>query len=161
MPKFAVLDGIRVTSTSEAEYRFEHPLTGEVFASIWFRPMAEENSDYLSERVRLAVERAEKEVAASRSKADRKRNIVSSEQLEEDREMDRVLMARTCATRWGVVPQLEDGTPAEFSEQAVYEFFRQLPNYLFDPCRSFVANVYNFIPRPTLTENQAEALGNS
>lgn len=163
MADFSNLKKLDVNEASEAEYVFED-IPGE--PSIWFRPMTDANPAFLNERVRLAVERAEQ--ANKETRGQRRKRVLSADQLEEDRELDRVLMARTCAIRWGTAPKDVEGSEPEFSEQNCYDFLKALPNYMLDPCRGFVANVYNFVDRTALagatgTENAdgGETLGNS
>lgn len=159
MADFSHLAKLDVTATSEAEYTFDD-IPGE--PSIWFRPMTDANPAYLNERVRLAVERAEK--TQKETKAQRKKRVMSAEQIEEDREQDRILMARTCAIRWGTPPRDVDGNCPEFSEETCLDFLRALPDYMLDPCRGFASNVYNFVDqaaRAALMADQGEELGNS
>jgi hypothetical protein len=153
-PDFSHLQKLDVTEDSEAEYVFED-IPGE--PSIWFKPMTDANAAFLNERVKVAVKRAEQEQKAP--KAQRRKKILSSERLEEDRDIDRELMAKTCATRWGTPPKDVDGNAPEFSAENCLAFLRALPSYMFDPCRAFVGNVYNFIDREALGD-PAE-LGNS
>lgn len=156
MTDFSHLRKLDVTEESEAEYVFED-IPGE--PSIWFRPMTDANPDYLNERVRLAVERAEKE--SKDTKATRRKKVLSSDRLEEDRDIDRVLMAKTCALRWGTPPKDVNGDEPEFSVENCLAFLRALPNYMLDPCRGWVANVYNFVDRKALSGDDGETLGNS
>lgn len=159
MVDFSHLKKLDVTEASEAEFVFDD-IPGE--PSVWFRPMTDTNADYLNERVRLATERAEAQ--QKETKGQRRKRVLSVEQLEEDREQDRVLMARTCALRWGTPPKASDGSEPEFSEENCLAFFRALPSYMFDPCRGFVSNVYNFVDqeaRKALQPGSGEALGNS
>jgi hypothetical protein len=145
MVDFSHLQKLHVTEASEALFVFED-IPGE--PSIWLAPMAESNTKYMNERVRVAVERADQVI--QETKAERRRRMMSTAQLEEDRELDRVLMARTCALRWGTPPKDKDGKEPEFSEANCYDFFKALPPFMFDPCRNFVNNVYNFIDRAAL-----------
>ncbi len=163
MVDFSHLAKLDVNEASEAEFVFED-IPGE--PSIWFKPMTDANPDYLNERVRLAVERAEQ--ANKETKGQRRKRILSADQLEEDRELDRILMARTCAVRWGTAPKDVKGDTPEFNEQNCYDFLKAVPSYMFDPCRGFVSNVYNFVDRNALAgasgsagADGGEALGNS
>lgn len=156
MADFSHLRKLDVTEESEAEYVFEE-IWGE--PSIWFRPMTDANPEYLNERVRVAVERAEKDQKETKKK--RREKILSSDRLEDDREVDRILMAKTCALRWGTPPKDIDGNDVEFSEANLLDFLRALPNYMLDPCRGWVANVYNFVDRKAAEPKWAETLGNS
>lgn len=156
MADFSHLRKLDVTTESLAEYVFED-IPGD--PSIWFRPMTDANTDYMNERVRLAVERAEKE--QKETKTQRKKRVLSTEQIDEDRDLDRLLMARTCAVRWGNAPRDVNGDQPEFNEENCLAFLRALPNYMFDPCRGFVGNVYNFVDRKAINEWEAEKLGNS
>lgn len=166
MVDFSHLKKLDVSEASEAEYVFEDIVIGrtpegvDICPSIWFRPMTDANPLYLNERVRIAVERAEQ--ANKETKGQRRKRLLSSDQLEEDRELDRVLMARTCAIRWGTPPKDVDGNEPEFSEANCYDFLKALPSYMIDPCRGFVANVYNFVDRNALIgPDGGETLGNS
>lgn len=164
MVDFSNLKKLDVNEASEAEYIFED-IPGE--PSIWSRPMTDANPVFLNERVRLAVERAE--ASSKETRGARRKRMLSAEQLEEDRELDRILIARTCALRWGTAPKDVDGNEPEFSEQNCYDFLKALPSYMVDPYRGFLANVYNFIDRSALAgadetegdDDGGETLGNS
>lgn len=156
MPDFSHLRKLEVTEQSEAEYVFDD-IWGE--PSIWFHPMTDSNPQYLNERVRLAVERAE--AAEKETKKQRRAKVLSSDRLEDDRELDRILMAKTCAVRWGTPPRDVDGNEVEFSEQNVLDFLRAIPNYMLDPVRGWVANPYNFVDRNAAKPGWADTLGNS
>lgn len=159
MADFSHLRKLEVDQNSEAEFVFED-IQGE--PSIWFAPMTDANTKYLNERVRLSTERAEAQMKETR--AQRRKRILSAEQLEEDRDLDRVIMASTCALRWGTPPKDAKGKDVEFSEENCLDFFRAIPSYMMDPCRGFVSNVYNFVDPGALhpvTEAAGDALGNS
>lgn len=143
MADFSHLKKLDVTKESEAEYTFDD-IWGE--PSIWFKPMIEANTDFMNERVRLAVDRAEKE-QKNQSKKKRREALMSTDRLEDDREQDRILMAKTCAIRWGTPPKDVDGNDVEFSPDNVLDFLRAIPSFMLDPARGFVANPYNFIDR--------------
>lgn len=163
MADFSHLKTLDVTEESEAEYIFED-IPGE--PSIWFRPMTDSNPDFMNERVRLAVERAEKDQA--KTKAKRRKQVLSTDRLEEDRDFDRILMARTCVIRWGKPFADVDGKVHDLNEQTALDFFNALPNYMLDPCRGWLSNPYNFVNpdaveamKKKLTPDQADDLGNS
>jgi hypothetical protein len=163
MADFSHFKKLDVSETSEAEYVFDDVVIGrasdgtEIYPSIWFRPMVDSNAAYLNERVRLAVERAEK--ANKETKSQRRKRVLSAEQVEEDRELDRILMARTCAIRWGVPPKDVNGDEPEFSEENCLAFLQALPGWIFDGCRGFASNIYNFVDRNALIGDAAN-LGN-
>ena len=104
MADYSHLKKLDVNEQTTAEYIFED-IPGE--PSIIFAPMTDSNPDYLNERVRIAVERAEADQA--NTKAKRREKILSSARLDEEREIDRELMARTCAKGWGNPPKDEKG----------------------------------------------------
>ena len=159
MADYSHLKKLDVTAESEAEYTFDE-IWGE--PSIWCRPMTDANLDYMNERVRLAVEKAEKDGKETRKQ--RRQKILSTDRIEEDRESDRVLIARTCALRWGTAPRDVEGNSPEFSEKECYEFLSQMPNYMLDPFRGWVANVYNFVDRDAAKPawaSDADELGNA
>jgi hypothetical protein len=155
MPDFSHLEKLNVTEQSEAEYTFDE-IWGE--PSIWFHPMTDSNAEYLNERVRLAVERAE--ASEKDTKKQRRAKVLSSDRLEEDRELDRVLMAKTCAIKWGTPPRDKDGKVVEFSKENVLDFLRAIPNYMLDPLRGWIANPYNFVDRLAAKPGWADELGN-
>lgn len=155
MPDFSHLAKLDVTEASEAEYTFDE-IWGE--PSIWFHPMTDANPVFLNERVRLAVARAE--ASEKDTKKQRRAKVLSSDRLEEDRELDRLLMAKTCAVRWGNPPRDKDGNVVEFSEQNVLDFLRAIPSYMLDPARGWVSNPYNFVDRQAAKPEWADTLGN-
>lgn len=158
MADFSHLKKLEVTEESEAEYVFDD-IWGE--PSIWFRPMTEANPEFMNERVRLAVERAEKEGKAPKKK--RRQQMLSTDRLEDDREQDRILMANTCALRWGTAPKDLEGNEVEFSKANALDFLRAIPTYMLDPARGWIANPYNFVDREGAKPKwagDAEELGN-
>lgn len=156
MADFSHLAKLHVTDTSEAEYTFEE-IWGE--PSIWFRPMTDANPDFLNERVRIAVERAEADQKAT--KRTRREKLLSMDRLEEDREQDRILLATTCAVRWGNPPRDKDGAVVEFSPENALDFLRALPSYMIDPLRGWASNPYSFVDRQSAKPGWADSLGNS
>lgn len=156
MADFSHLAKLHVTDASEAEYTFEE-IWGE--PSIWFRPMTDANPDFLNERVRIAVERAEAE--QKQTKRTRREKLLSLDRLEEDREQDRILLAKTCALRWGNPPRDKDGEIVEFSPDNALDFLRALPSYMIDPLRGWASNPYSFVNREAAKPGWADALGNS
>jgi hypothetical protein len=164
---YSHLRKLDVTEASEAEYVFNDIIVGRnddgsgINPSIWFRPMIESNKLFLHERIKLATERAE---ALTKSK---KKDKVAqlADRMDEDRDTDRVLIARTCALRWGTAPKDTKGKEHEFSAEECLSFLQALPNYIFEPLRSWVQNPYNFVD-PEAYETgggivNGDALGNS
>lgn len=155
--------------TKFAHYKQKHDINGEtlrefVFGdlegepSVWVAPATDVNPEFLNERVRIAIERAESAPGTPRGK---RTPAITSDGIEADREADRVLLSRTCAKKWGTPPVDQDGQPVEFNEANCYEFFKELPIWIFDPLRGFASNIYNFAPSTHVTEASAEAMGNS
>lgn len=167
MSDYSHLKTLDVTEETEAEYTFTDVLVGRngdgtgVYPSIFFRPMIESNKLFLNERIRLTTERADQ--APKGKKKDKVVQLV--ERLDDDRENDRVLIARTCAVRWGTAPKDKDGVEHEFSADECLSFLQALPNYMFDPLRGWVSNPYNFVnPEAYKTGGgivDADTLGNS
>lgn len=157
MADFSHLKKLEITEESTAEYVFED-IPGE--PSIIFAPMTDQNPEYLNARVRIAVDRAERDQGKTRSK--KRAEILSSDRLKDDRDIDRELMAKTCARGWGNPPVDVNGETPEFSPENCHDFLKAVPDWLIDPCRSFVANIYNFVDRSALiTPDKAEDLGNA
>lgn len=160
MADYSYLRRLDVDEATTAEYVFDE-VPGA--PSIIFKPMAESNPAYMSERIRLAVEKAnaDAEKQKTETKKQRRERLVSTAVIEEDRENDRVLMARTCAVGWGVAPRDINGREPKFSEDECYQFLSALPNHMLDPCRGWVANIRNFISATAFSEIEAEILGKS
>lgn len=154
MADFSHLAKLHVTEASEAEYIFED-IWGE--PSIWFRPATDANADFLNERVRLAVARAEAD--QKESKRTRREKILSSERLEEDRRQDVILLAKTCALRWGTPPLDLNGKEVEFSPENALDFLNALPSYMIDPLRGWAQNPYSFVNRDAAKPGWADSLG--
>lgn len=158
MVDFSNIAALDVDEKTEAEYTFDL-VPG--LPSIFFSPAHDSNPRFLDERLRLSVERAEKLVRAPRGKRPAKQTPDDlKRQLEEDREQDRVLLARTCALRWGTPPKDVNGAEPEFSPDNCYAFLKALPNYMLDPLRNWAANIYNFVNDPAVSEEEAGQLGN-
>lgn len=155
MADFSNLKPLHISEETLAEYTFDD-IPGE--PSIWLAPATDANQHYQAERLRVSIERAE---AAEKAPRNRKRKVaLTVEDIEADRELDRELLARCCAKKWGTPPKDVTGKEPEFSEANCYDFFKALPNYMFDPLRNFVANPFNFVDRTGITETQARELGN-
>lgn len=156
MADYSHLAKLHVTEQSEAEYVFDQ-VWGD--PSIFFRPMVDSNPDFFNERVRLAIARAEAD--EKKSKKDRREKILSSERLAEDRAQDVILLATTCAVRWGNPPRDINGDQPEFSPEEVLAFLQALPSYMIDPLRGWATNPHNFVDRAAAKPGWADALGNS
>ena len=155
MADFSNLKPLHISEETLAEYTFDD-IPGE--PSIWLAPATDANPHYQGERLRVSIERAE---AAEKAPRNRKRKVaLTVDDIEADRELDRELLARCCAKKWGTPPKDVNGKEPEFSEANCYDFFKALPNYMFDPLRNFVANPFNFVDRTGITESQARDLGN-
>lgn len=154
MVDFSNLKPLHVTAETLAEYTFDD-IPGE--PSIWMAPATDANALFQSERLRVSIERAE---AAEKAPRGKRKIVLTVEEIEADRELDRVLLSKCCAKKWGTPPQDVNGTEPEFNEANCYDFFKALPNFLFDPLRGFAANPYNFIDRQALTDAQARKVGN-
>lgn len=159
MADFSNLKVLDVTNESTAEYGFPD-IPGE--PSIILAPAHDSNEAFLNERLRLSIERADRLSAEPRGRKAAKATPEDlKRQLEEDREMDRVLISRVCARNWGTAPKDVKGDQPEFSEANCYDFLAALPIYMFDPLRNFAANIYNFVKRPPITSGEAGEMGNA
>lgn len=156
---FSHLKKMDVNDETPAEYVWR-ALEGD--PGIIFAPMVDSNRSYLNETIRLTSDRVEKASNAPPI-AQRDQAKATADRMFADRDQDRWLLAYTCARGWGVnPPTLADGTVPEFSPDAAHAFLKALPDYLFDPCRSWAQNPFNFVPRKSLvTEDQADQLGKS
>jgi hypothetical protein len=167
MADYSHLKRLGASEQTEREYIFDDIVLGQtedgvdISPSIWFRPMTDANPAYMNERVRLAVEKAEKDSKQpARSKAERRKELLAGDRIEEDRDMDRVLIARCCAVRWGTPMPDAAGAVHDLDEEEAYSFLCALPSHIIDPLRGWVQNIYNFVDRYALTEQRTETLGN-
>lgn len=167
MVDFSNLTRLDVTDETTVEYVFSL-VPGQ--PSVWLAPATDQNKLYLNERLKIATQRAEKLAAEAKGRGGRSRKKakvqITADDFEEDREVDRVLLARTCCKRWGVAPKDVKGDQPEFNEENCYAFLKALPDYMLDPFRNFAGNVYNFMPSLgddflPITDEEKEALGNS
>lgn len=143
----------QVTAETTAEYRFPF-IPGT--PSIIFAPAHDSNPVFHDERLRLALEASDKEPQRA---ADITVESLKQQEID-DRERDRKLLSRTCARAWGVAPKDIKGAQPEFSVENCYDFFVALPEWMFDPMRNWVTNLYNFVKRPPVTEDEAAKMGN-
>lgn len=167
MSDYSHLRKLDVTGDSEAEYVFSDIIVGRnkdgtgVHPSIFFRPMVDSNKLYLNERIRMSTERAE--TSAKDGKKDKVQKL--ADRIDEDRETDRALIAKSCAIRWGVAPLDAKGKAHDFSTDECLSFLKALPNYIFEPLRAWVTNPYNFVDPDAYATGggiiNADALGNS
>lgn len=159
MADFSNLAKYAVTEATEREYSFAEV---DGAPSIFFAPAHDSNPAFLNERLRLSILRADERTAEVNAA---KPGKVTPEKLaadiEEDREFDRQLLARTCARRWGTPPTDVEGNQPEFSAENCYAFLKALPIHMLDPLRNWAANVRNFVERPSLDTGAANKLGNA
>lgn len=137
-------------------------LVGE--PSLVCRPAHDENAAFFDERIRLAAERAEKVKNEPRRKSGDP--IVTPDiirkSIEEDRDYDRRIIAKVCIADWGPSPPVDaKGKPVPFTEDNARAFLEALPNYIIDPFRNWIANIFNFVDRPKADPGQQAALGES
>ena len=124
--------------------------------SVILSPAHDSNPDFLDARLRRSVAQSEKLAQAPRGNGDDKLTPESlKRQIEDDREVDRDLIARTCARAWGNPPVAIDGSKPEFSADNCYAFFKALPDWIFDPFRNFAGNLYNFVKQPPVDGDTA------
>lgn len=156
MADFSHLKALAVTSATTKEYTFDR-IEGE--PSVIVAPATDDNEDYLRARLELALADVP-DVEAKPKRQSNKPTVADLEkQYEEQREIDRKLLAKACCRGWGETPPVDkDGKAVEFSEANAYDFFAALPDYMFDPFRNYCGNVMNFAPRP---KPDGEKLGNS
>jgi hypothetical protein len=158
---YSNLQALHVSDETLAEYVWD-AIPGE--PSLWLAPATDANPSFQSERLRVSIKRAEE----ARNAPQRRGAVLTADDIEADRELDRVLIARCCAKRWGTPPLDVNGNAPEFSEAECYSFFKALPNFLFDPLRGFASSSMNFVDkgkvaamRRKITDGQARELGNS
>jgi hypothetical protein len=158
-PNFDYLKKLDVNEESTAEFTFDR-IWGE--PSITCRPMAECNTSYMNERVRIAVERAKADEAKpKKTRKERQEQLIDLERIKEDRQLDIQLIATTCAVGWGTPPRDTDGREVEFSPANCRAFLEALPDYEVDIFRAWAENIHNFIDRAAAKPAWADSLGNS
>lgn len=150
MADFSNIAALNVDETTLAPYTFYYIPDEPV---IWLAPATEENKPYINAHRRAAAEQAAKEIRRPSGE------IMTPEEREENRDIDRKIIAEHCAKRWDRIKD-RHGNIIEFSQEECLAFLRALPNWMFDPIRGFVLNQANFIQKPTLAPGTAETLGN-
>lgn len=156
-PDFSHLRKYAVTEDATAEFVFSR-LEGD--PSVILAPAHDCNQPYLRERMAANIKMAERLGSARAgqiSADDLMRNTAS------ERDTDRRLLALTCARSWGTAPKDAKGKEVEFTPENCHEFFKALPDEMFDPVRNFASNLINFFPerKPGFVEGDGAALGNS
>lgn len=127
-------------------------------------PAAKENEEWHIGQVQLVMEKnaeaAKRDVTLAAPELT-PQDIVKGMDLDFDKDL--VLIARHCVKDWPVPPIKADGEPAEFSEQNVLDFLRQIPERWSSPFVNWAKNIYNFEPRAAkkITESDARAMGNA
>lgn len=143
----------QVTSETTKEYFFDM-IPGR--PSVVMAPAHDSNPDFLDARLRRSIAQSEKLAQAPRGKGDDKLTPESvKQQIEDDREVDRDLLAKACARDWGRAPKATDGSAPEFSAANAYAFFKALPDWMFDPFRNWCGNLYNFVEAPAADADDA------
>lgn len=153
-PDFSHLRQYAITDETTAEFTFTR-IKGE--PSVIVAPAHDVNKPYTLERIAYNVK------LAQTLSNDKPGPLVPGDMVkrgEEEREVDRRLIANFCARGWGTAPVDSKGKEVEFSPENAYEFFRQIPPEMFDPLRNFAANLFNFYPERHFKEGDEAALGN-
>lgn len=130
--------------------------------SIVIAPAHDANKRFLNYRMQKTVELTQ-QIKAGTSPTVAAEETTESliKRAEEDREYDRGLIAFACAVSWGKSPPVAmDGSTPDFSPEECLDFLRALPIEDFDPLRNYANNLYNFKPRPKVTREDADKLGN-
>ena len=149
-----------VSGETTREYTFD-TIEGE--PSVICAPAHDENPAFLDERLRLATERAAKLAEEPKPKTGRPEITPEriKQNMEEDRDYDRRILASTCIKSWGTAPVDVSGKAVEFSPENALAFLEALPNYVLDPFRQWAQNIFNFVKRPTTDAKRNAALGES
>lgn len=74
--------------------------------------------------------------------------------LEQTRDSDRENMAKNCMTGWEKVID-DDGNEVKFTKEDCLDFFKELPNHIFDDIRNFASDAQNFIDEEIPDEEAA------
>lgn len=131
MVDFSHLKALEQRGDVEVPYKLEQ-IAGS--PTIWFRPGTDANKDFMNETLRRANARAQ---------TNRRSRRVTADVVAASRDEDREVLARCCATRWDVKDA--KGKAVEFTPEHCLEFFRALPDWLFDDVRAFTTDPGNFI----------------
>ncbi len=126
-PDFSNLKAAEVDGETERPYRFT---VLEGAPTIWFRPALNQNKDFLNHTMQMSNERAST-------------RRMTATTVEEAREEDRAVLSASCATRWNVADA--NGAEVEFSADNCLEYFRQLPDWIFDNVRGWASNPVNWM----------------
>ncbi len=129
-PDFSHLKKAEVDGERDRPYRLT---VLEGAPTIWFRPALNQNGEFLNHTLRLSNEKAE----------GGRRGGLSADGVEAAREEDRQVLAHSCATRWDVKDAA--GKEVEFSADNCLEYFRALPDWIFDGIRGWASNPINWM----------------
>lgn len=130
-PDFSHLKALEQNVDAEVPYKLEQ-IAGA--PTIWFLPGTDANKAFMNESLRRANARA---------RSNRRSRRVTPDVVAASRDEDREVIAKCCARRWDVKDA--KGKAVEFSADNCLEFFRALPDWLFDDIRGFVTDPGNFI----------------
>lgn len=131
MTDFSHLKALEQKGDTEVPYKLEQ-IAGA--PTIWFKPGTDANKRFMNESLRRANARA---------RTNRRSKRVTPDVIAASRDEDREVIAQCCAVRWDVRDAKDK--PVEFSPEHCLEFFRALPDWLFDDIRAFVTDPGNFI----------------
>lgn len=136
MADFSHLKKLEQDGSTERKYTFDQI---EGAPSLWSRPATNANKAFQNETLRRANARAGLNRRAKR---------VTAEVLAQSRDEDREVLSKCCVTRWDVTDA--NGEPVEFTEENCLEFFRALPDWLFDDFRAWATDAGNFLAADTV-----------
>lgn len=131
MVDFTHLKVLEQKGDAEVPYKLEQ-IDGA--PTIWFLPGTDANKPFANESLRRANARA---------RTNRRSKRVTADTISAARDEDRELIAKFCARRWDVKDAKKKDV--EFSPENCLEFFRALPDWLFDDIRGFVTDPGNFV----------------
>jgi hypothetical protein len=156
MTDFSQFEALQVPSDVTANYTFDD-LPGAPMITL--SPMTDDNMDYLTERVRESVRRAEASALPVLAEDDEEGRIKRMvEALLADEERDRHLLAKCCIRSWTVTDA--KGKEVPVSEPVALAFLKAIPLNEFRGFRNWSQNIANFRGRPVITAQQGEKLGN-
>lgn len=128
MPDFSNLKAAEMDGVNPRPYTIN---VLEDAPQLWFLPATSANPKFYAETMKRAAERTGP------------RRGTPEQIAEAARDEDRQILALTCLTKWEVNDA--EGNPVELNYENGLEFFRALPDWVFDLIRSWAQNPLNFM----------------
>lgn len=154
MSKFGYMKKLEVTDEQTARYTINEMEVNGVSPTLILRPMTAANKPYFNAVLKQVTAEGGKVKVKGKSKTQ-----VDAALLEEGRNADRAMFPEFILAGWeGVVD--EDGNEVEFNQADAADFIAAIPDWIFDPIRTFCGQSENFVDGSVTIEQTEETAKN-